>query len=91
VQSLLPRRGEIKITISSKNSWYEINFSDNGKGIADSMKEKIFQPYFTTKSGGTGIGLAIVKNIIDEMGGEISFSSVEGEGTQFTIKLKTIE
>jgi signal transduction histidine kinase len=91
VQSLLPRGGEINITISSKNSWYEISFSDNGKGIADSMKEKIFQPYFTTKSGGTGIGLAIVKNIIDEMGGEISFSSVEGEGTQFTIKLKTIE
>ncbi len=57
--------------------------SDNGKGISEEMKSKIFQPYFTTKTSGTGLGLANVKNIMDEIAGEVTFESGKGKGTTF--------
>jgi len=91
VQSILPGKGEVEITISRKENIIEIKISDNGRGIPDEMKSRIFQPYFTTKSGGTGVGLAIVKNILTEMGGEITFVSRAGEGTEFILHLKAVE
>jgi signal transduction histidine kinase len=62
-----------------------VNVVDNGKGINPAEQHKIFEPYFTTKSGGTGLGLAMVKNMLNEFGAEISFTSAEGQGTCFTI------
>ena len=53
-------------------------------------KTKIFSPNFTTKSGGMGLGLAMVKNIVDSAGGKISFSSEKGSGTTFVIELPDI-
>ena len=91
VQSILPGKGEVEITISRKDNIIEIKISDNGRGIPDEMKHRIFQPYFTTKSGGTGVGLAIVKNILTEMGGTIDFTSREDEGTEFILRLKAVE
>ncbi len=87
VQSIGDNGGEVTISVKEIGNWYEIKISDTGKGISDDLKEKVFQPYFTTKSGGTGIGLAIVKNIVTETGGEISFSSEENKGTVFIIRL----
>jgi len=91
VQSILPGKGEVEITISRKENIIEIKISDSGRGIPDEMKSRIFQPYFTTKSGGTGVGLAIVKNILTEMGGMIAFTSREDEGTEFILHLKAVE
>ncbi len=91
VQSIYPDTGKIEISISEKDNRAEILISDNGRGIPEEMKNRIFQPYFTTKSGGTGVGLAIVKSIITEIGGEITFNSKEGEGTQFVVLLKTVK
>jgi two-component system sensor histidine kinase HydH len=51
------------------------------------VAEKIFQPYFTTKSRGTGLGLAIVQKIIEQHGGEIRVQSLPGEGTRVVIRL----
>ena len=61
--------------------------SDNGKGISPSLTGKIFEPKFTTKNSGMGLGLGIVKNIIESHNGTISFVSKQEKGTTFTIRL----
>ena len=61
--------------------------SDTGSGIAEDVLPKIFQAYYTTKRGGTGIGLAMTKRIVEEHGGTISVRSDAGKGTDFTIEL----
>jgi signal transduction histidine kinase len=64
-----------------------IQVSDNGPGIPESIHDKIFQPFFTTKEEGTGLGLSIAARIIEEHGGWIDLESREGQGTTFTINL----
>ena len=64
-----------------------IQVSDNGTGIPESVRGKLFQPFFTTKEMGTGLGLSITMGIIEAHGGLISFSSREGVGSTFTISL----
>lgn len=66
-----------------------ITVSDNGNGIPDALKEKIFQPFFTTKptGQGTGLGLSLSYDIVKAHGGEIKVESREGEGTEFIIQL----
>lgn len=78
--------GKIKVHLSESNSWVTIRIQDNGTGIDESMREKIFAPNFTTKSTGAGLGLAMVKQIIASHQGEISFDSHPGQ-TIFTIQL----
>lgn len=80
-------RGSISISIDRKNGMHEVSVKDNGPGIPDEMVDKIFSPSFTTKSSGMGLGLALVKNIIQEAGGEITFSSSPSTGTEFLIRL----
>ena len=63
-----------------------VRVRDNGAGIPAAMKERIFEPNFTTKSSGMGLGLALVKNLIENFGGTISFESTTS-GTEFTIVL----
>ncbi|WP_445456241.1 sensor histidine kinase [Flavobacterium sp. HNIBRBA15423] len=58
---------------------------DNGKGITEQNKARIFEPKFTTKSSGMGLGLAIIKNIIENYNGTITFKSEEGKGTEFLV------
>lgn len=60
-----------------------------GKGSPDQL-EAIFTPYFTTKADGTGLGLAVVQNIIEQHGGAIKVKSIEGKGAVFTIWLPVI-
>lgn len=64
-----------------------VKVSDTGVGIADEIHEKIFEPLFTTKQVGTGLGLSSCKNIIEQHGGKISVLSKVGKGTTFTIKI----
>lgn len=77
------RKGEIDINylITSKNVLLTIK--DNGNGIPENMREKIFEPNFTTKSSGTGLGLAFVKNSIENANGKIWFETTIGSGTAF--------
>jgi len=88
VQSVMPHGGKVTITITKDGGYYEVRIEDTGDGIPEDMKDRIFQPYFTTKSGGTGIGLAIVKTIVDEMNGQLSFESQSGKGSVFVVRLK---
>lgn len=64
-----------------------IRLKDDGPGIVESIQERIFQPFFTTKEEGTGLGLSIVARIIEEHGGWLDVTSEEGEGTTFVITL----
>jgi len=65
----------------------QIIFNDNGPGISEEDQKKIFNLYFTTKAGGTGIGLSIVQRIVDQHNGIISLESQVGKGTQFIIRI----
>ena len=78
---------EIKVEVLSNKKQVEIIVTDNGKGIADEVKDLIFEPKFTTKSSGMGLGLAMIKNIIEAYDGNISFTSQVGVGTVFTVIL----
>jgi nitrogen fixation/metabolism regulation signal transduction histidine kinase len=66
---------------------FRLTFADHGEGIAPEDLQKIFQPYFTTKEAGIGLGLAITERIIREHGGEILVESIVGKGTTFTVIL----
>ncbi|MGD2034851.1 MAG: ATP-binding protein, partial [Bacteroidales bacterium] len=79
------RMGEINVKAEKKRKEVMVFISDNGKGIPDEIKSKLFAPNFTTKSSGMGLGLAIAKNIMDQMGGEIGFETKLNEGTRFKL------
>jgi len=83
--------GLIQVDLNTLNNKHIITIADNGSGISSDQAGKIFQPNFTTKSGGMGLGLAIVKNIILTSGGEISFESDPGKGTVFTIIFPSVD
>ena len=68
-----------------------ISVQDNGKGITEENKSHIFEPKFTTKSSGMGLGLAIIKNIIENYNGTITFESVPDQGTTFYVHLPITE
>lgn len=76
---------EVQVTVEKRD--VKIIVSDNGKGIPNEVKDLIFEPKFTTKSSGMGLGLPMLKNIIEAYDGEISFTSKEGIGTVFTVIL----
>ena len=71
-------------------SYIRLTFTDQGCGITDDTLNRIFDPYFTTKSAGIGLGLSSVHSIVSRHGGHIEASSVVGEGTTFTIHLPSI-
>ncbi len=81
------KKGMIKVSISSDDHRYIISISDNGIGIPADQLHKMFTPSFTTKSGGMGLGLSIVKSIVETSGGRIWFETKEGEGTSFYVEL----
>ena len=81
------QEGIIKITLDPDQGNYVIRVIDNGPGIPHEMMDKIFSPSFTTKSSGMGLGLALVRSIIVEAGGNINFESSSSEGTVFIISL----
>ena len=78
---------KIEVKVSENNNHVIILVSDNGKGIVEEDKDKIFEPKFTTKSSGMGLGLPMVKNIVEAYNGTISFSSELNKGTVFKIVL----
>ena len=80
----LDGQGEIDITVSSDSEFVTIQVRDSGPGISKEHLEKIFEPMFTTKKTGTGLGLVICKSIVEQHGGSISVSN---KPTTFTIKL----
>ena len=79
--------GLIRISTSVKQNSVLVKIEDNGKGIPEEIREKMFVPNFTTKTSGMGLGLAIVKSTIESAGGKIWFETDTGTGTSFYIEL----
>lgn len=77
----------IKIYALSEGGKLYLHISDDGPGIEKEALNKIFDPFFTTKNTGTGLGLAVVKSVIENHGGRISVRSEQGVGTQFVLEL----
>jgi signal transduction histidine kinase len=84
------RQGEITIQVQVQNREVCIQVMDNGVGIPEELRERIFTPNFTTKTTGMGLGLAMVKQIVDSHGGRISFDTAINQGTQFEIRLPLV-
>jgi signal transduction histidine kinase len=86
------RQAKLRITLATTpQSTVIITFSDNGNGIPDDIRSKVFIPNFSTKSGGSGIGLAVAKRGINHAGGSITFRTTQGQGTTFFVELPLVE
>ena len=80
-------RGILRIRTNMDESHVIVRFTDTGGGMSAENLGRVFEPYFTTKSSGTGLGLLIVRRIVREHGGELSIESTEGKGVSITIRL----
>ena len=80
-------RGVLVIKVKEINGFLAISFSDTGKGIPQENIRKVFEPLFTTKTKGIGLGLAICKNFVEINEGKIEVESIEGKGSKFTVTL----
>ena len=85
--SAMPGGGTLSISTKLTGDYVTLTIRDTGTGIDPEHLEKIFEPYFTTKASGTGLGLTVVYKVIKEHKGDIFVSSEPGKGTLFTIKL----
>ena len=81
------KKPKIDVKVFCKKEKIFIEVSDNGKGIKQEVEHLIFEPKFTTKTSGMGLGLPMIKNIIEAYDGSINFTSIEGKGTVFTVIL----
>jgi len=85
------RGGELTINVKSRKkkgkARVEVSFGDTGVGISKENMKKLFEPLFTTKARGVGLGLSICKNLVENNGGEITVHSEEGKGTTVTVSL----
>lgn len=90
IQATTDQVPRIEISVDLKPKKVTLTIKDHGDGIAEENREKIFTPYFSTKTTGSGIGLAVAKKGIENAGGNIWFESKEGEGTTFFISLPVI-
>ncbi len=84
-------RGILRIRTDLDESHVIVRFTDTGGGISAENLSRVFEPYFTTKTSGTGLGLLIVRRIVREHGGELSIESSEGKGLTLTIRLPHID
>jgi PAS domain S-box-containing protein len=83
----MPNGGQLTISAYQQKCNINIFVEDTGVGIPEDVRSKVFTPMFTTKAKGQGLGLAVVKRLVEAQGGSISFESKVGVGTKFTIKL----
>lgn len=83
---ILPKNGLIEVSLSQQDQEVMLQVSDNGPGISADNQAQIFEPFFTQRSGGVGLGLAVVRQIIQAHHGEISYQQSHLGGAQFTMR-----
>ena len=83
----MPKGGNLFITAETKNRKAIITVEDNGEGIPENVRSKLFTPLVTTKSRGQGFGLSVVKRFTEGLDGTVTFESEVGKGTKFIIEL----
>lgn len=84
-----PAGGEILVTTSRDDGYVTIRVIDTGAGMAPEVQARVFEPYFSTKRAGTGLGLPTVRRVVEEHGGMLTLQSEVGKGTQFSLRLPT--
>ena len=87
MQAIDEAGGEMIVQLSSADNHATIEVIDTGKGMSKEVQQKLFQAYFSLRKGGTGLGLAMAKRIIDEHGGTVSVCSEVGKGSNFQVRL----
>ncbi|HYH97832.1 MASE1 domain-containing protein [Hyalangium sp.] len=87
----MPKGGDLNVRIEREESpgspRLRLSISDSGQGMTPEIQKRIFEPFFTTRATGTGLGLPIVRRIVEGHSGEVEVSSTEGQGTTFTVRL----
>ena len=79
--------GAVDVRVDEERGHYRIEIEDKGCGISEENVKRIFDPFFTTKEKGSGLGLSIVKKIIEGHRGTVTIRSREGEGTKVEVRL----
>ena len=87
----MKRRGILRIRTDMDATHVNVSFTDTGGGMSAESLSRVFDPYFTTKSSGSGLGLLIVRRIVREHGGEMAIESNEGKGLTLTIRLPYLD
>lgn len=87
----MPNGGRLKVESQERDGTVFVRISDTGEGISPEVQKKIFLPYFTTKTAGTGLGLSTAQKILLASGGGINFTSEPGLGTTFTVQLPVMK
>jgi signal transduction histidine kinase len=82
--------GRVVVNLFSDGDRATVEVADNGVGISAADRDRIFVPFFTTKPSGTGLGMSIVKKIVDLHGGDVVIDSVPGRGTRVRISLPAV-
>jgi two-component system cell cycle sensor histidine kinase/response regulator CckA len=83
----LPSGGELRLELAAHGDRIRFSVNDNGPGMTTEVRARVFEPYFTTKATGTGLGLALVQQAVLALGGQIELESQVGEGTSFRVDL----
>ena len=87
----MKRRGILRIRTDADDARVRVSFTDNGGGMPADALSRVFEPYYTTKASGSGLGLLIVRRIVREHGGELAIESTEGKGLTLTIRLPLVD
>jgi signal transduction histidine kinase len=84
--------GLLRVSIAAGDPWVEVTIDDSGPGISPSLRERVFEPFYSTKqrTGGSGLGLSISHEIIRRHGGELLLvDRPDGPGSRFVVRLRT--
>jgi signal transduction histidine kinase len=87
VESLAPGQRRITIITARDSDWVDLGVEDGGPGVPDEAAREIFRPFFTTKPGGTGLGLAVCRSIAAQHGGQLMFANQPRGGARFWVRL----
>ena len=79
--------GQLSLAARREAGWVLLSVADNGPGVAEAMQPKVFEPFYTTKKTGSGLGLWICKNLVEQHGGKLELESVTPQGCRFTVRL----
>lgn len=86
----MPHGGTVRVTTRVGESFVDLEVSDTGTGIPEDLLTQVFSPFFSTKDRGAGLGLAMTKKIVEDLGGEVRLESAVGEGTTVTLRLPPV-
>ncbi len=90
-QQAMPDGGELTIQAAADGDGVSLSVIDTGKGMTPEVAAKVFRPFFSTRPGGTGLGLATTRKIVEAHGGTIEVQSEVGRGSKFTIRLPAVK